>query len=238
MFHGIVCLLSCKQRKYCIKLLLHAIYNRLFHDWAVFSLSSMWCCPCAPASCADTGECSMSLSPPWFQCQALNTPTKGPSILSRHPVIILIKCNYHHSEDNWVLLAALFQLPLVPAPSSPLLHASTHRHMDYNCLEQKDSSLKPGRLEWIGGEGGMKTHIVLCTIRQPSVGPQGGAISAAVKNLIEVLREVVFGWLVWVKRRVCLRMCLCAVLLYHPASFGLEVGEAGGEGGLKDRVTL
>lgn len=84
----------------------------------------------------------------------------------------------------------------------------------------------------------MKTHIVLCTIRQPSVGPQGGAISAAVKNLIEVLREIVFGWLVWVKRRVCLRLCLCAVLLYHPASFGLEVGEAGGEGGLKDRATL
>lgn len=67
--------------------------------------------------------------------------------------------------------------------------------MDYNCLEQKDSSLKPGRLEWIGGEGGMKTHIVLCTIRQPSVGPQGGAIRAAVKNLIEVLERLCLGGL-------------------------------------------
>lgn len=154
-------------------LLFHSIcfHFHLVDCWTnhliVFFVFSM-CCPRVPVSCCDTGEChtlmtmnhtvlslllffSLMLSllaPPKFRCQALNTPTKGPSILFRHPVIILIKCNYHHTEDNWVLLTALFLLPLVPHQSTTI-----DTHTDNNCPRQELKAMQACGLKSNGGGG-------------------------------------------------------------------------------------
>lgn len=158
----------------------------------------MWCCPPSLVSCGHTGEChltndcsvlfflSVALSPPVFSpfllpllsfgVRALNTAIKGPSILSRHPVIILIKCNYQPSEDNWVLLTALFVLSLVPAsfpiPSLRPAHPYTHIHNAHRqqlswAKRTRVKSLK-GRqacgLERTDGSGTENTH---CTVHDP-----------------------------------------------------------------------
>lgn len=77
----------------------------------------------------DKGQLSLGQAPPLSVSTPGTSalPPHDPHILTQHPVIILIKCYYRHSEDNWVLLNALFLLPHVPVlpPPPPTV---THRY--------------------------------------------------------------------------------------------------------------
>lgn len=159
----------------------------------LFFLLSMSCSR-VPASCCVPGEChtssflTMKCSHGYAGCPGpllsfgIRPSMTGCRVIIWHPVIILIKCYYRYSEDNWV-----FSVTPCPTRAHRPQHTITNthnRHIDNNCSAHEIKVETSGRRHQEVNGGGLKT-----TFRFISVLRLKAATAARVENLIEVLRK-------------------------------------------------